>query len=134
MRRCLRETLPEAMVPSAFVRLDAFPLSPNGKLDRQRLPAPAMRRPDLPDAFVAATTPVEEAIVQIWSDVLRVDPVGIHDDFFFLGGHSLLATQVMSRVNVVFGRNVPLRCLFELATVAGLAKAVADAEPCTVDR
>jgi amino acid adenylation domain-containing protein len=134
MRRFLRETLPEAMVPSAFVRLDAFPLGPNGKLDRLLLPAPAVRRPDLPDAFVAATTPVEEAIVQIWSDVLRVDPVGIHDDFFYLGGHSLLATQVMSRVNDAFGRNVPLRCLFELATVAGLAKAVADADPCAVDR
>jgi acyl carrier protein len=69
----------------------------------------------------------KEAIAQIWSDVLRVDRVGIHDDFFHLGGHSLLATQVISRMNELFGRKVPLRCLFELSTVAGLARVVGQA-------
>ena len=117
------------MVPSSFVRLDALPLNRSGKIDRQMLPAPALRRPDLSEAFVPPGTAMEEAIARIWSDVLRVDPVGIHDDFFDLGGHSLLATQVISRVSELFGRRVPLRCLFEAATVAGLARAVAEAPP-----
>jgi amino acid adenylation domain-containing protein len=127
LRRFLRKTLPEPMVPSTFVRLDALPLNRSGEIDRQMLPAPALRRPDLSEAFVPPATPIEEAIARIWSDVLRVEPVGIHDDFFDLGGHSLLATQVISRVNDTFGRKVPLRCLFELATVAEFAKAVEEA-------
>jgi acyl carrier protein len=127
LRRFLSETLPEIMVPSTFVRLDALPVNASGKVDRERLPAPPRRRQDLPDAFVAPRTAVEETLAGIWSEVLGVEPVGIHDDFFDLGGHSLLATQVISRVNDTFGRNVPLRSLFETPTIAELAKAFEEA-------
>jgi acyl-coenzyme A synthetase/AMP-(fatty) acid ligase/acyl carrier protein len=124
LRTLLRDYLPETMVPSAFVRLDALPLRSNGKIDRQMLPAPSGRRPDLSEAFVSPRTDVEKAIAQIWSEVLQINPIGIQDDFFDLGGHSLLATQVMSRMNDAFGQKLPLRCLFESTTIAALATAV----------
>ena len=109
------------MVPSAFVFLDALPLTPNGKVDRGALPASDLNKPDLEEAFVAPRTPTELEMANIWMQVLNVDAVGIHDDFFDLGGHSLLATQVMSRVREAFHIELPLRSLFEHPTVAGLA-------------
>ena len=81
------------MVPSAFVFLDSLPLTPNGKLDRNALPAPDHSRPELEDAFAAPRTPVEENLANIWAVVLKLDKIGIHDNFFDLGGHSLLATR-----------------------------------------
>ena len=86
------------MVPSAFVFLDLIPLTSNGKVDRKALPAPDQNRFDLEESFVAPRTPVEEMIAEIWAEVLKLDRVGIHDNFFDLGGHSLLATQVISRL------------------------------------
>ena len=107
------------MVPSAFVFLDSLPLTPNGKLDRKALPAPDQSRPELDDTFAAPRTPVEEILANIWAEVLKLDKVGIHDNFFQLGGHSLLATQVVSRVRDAFKLDLPLRTLFEAPTIHG---------------
>jgi acyl carrier protein len=124
LRDFLKGKLPGHMVPSAFVMLDAMPLTPNGKLDRRALPAPPQSRPELRQLYVAARTPAEEIIAGVWSEVLGVERVGIHDDFFELGGHSLLATQVISRLREVFPAEVTLRHLFESPTVADLARRV----------
>ena len=112
------------MVPAAFVFLDSLPLTPNGKLDRKALPSPDHSRPDLDDGFAAPRNPVEEILANIWSEVLEVEKVGIHDNFFQLGGHSLLAMQVISRIRKSFSVEVPLREVFEWPTIAVLAQRV----------
>jgi acyl carrier protein len=109
------------MVPSAFVLLAALPLTPNGKVDQTALPAPSQLPPELERAFVGPRTPVEVKLADIWGQVLKLERVGIHDNFFDLGGHSLLATQVMSRIRDTFHMDLPLRSVFERPTVAGLA-------------
>ncbi|MET0395816.1 MAG: amino acid adenylation domain-containing protein, partial [Longimicrobiaceae bacterium] len=120
LRAWLRERLPDAMVPSAFVALDAFPLTPSGKLDRRALP-----EPEAVDAGAAEpvppSTPVEEILAGIWAELLPVASVSVRDDFFALGGHSLLGTRVVSRVRDALGVELPLRALFEEPTIAGLA-------------
>src|SRR5262249_14250288 len=113
LRAFLLEHLPDYMAPAAFVVLDAFPLTPNGKMDRKALPDPERGRLAPEQAFVAARNPVEETLAGIWADVLGVPRVGIHDNFFELGGHSLLATQVISRACSALQVQLPLRCLFE---------------------
>jgi acyl carrier protein len=112
------------MAPSAFVILHALPLTPTGKLDRQALPAPEQTRPALEQSFVAPRTPVEETLASIWAGVLKLDKVGIHDNFFDLGGHSLLGTQLISRIRDAFKLDLPLRNLFEAPTIDGLAQRV----------
>jgi amino acid adenylation domain-containing protein len=129
LRSFLRQKLPDYMVPSAFVFLDSLPLTANGKLDRNSLPAPDQDRPELRENYVAPRTPVEELLAGIWVKVLKVDKVGIHDNFFDLGGHSLLATQVISRVREAFRVDVLLRDLFEAPTVAELASRVERSTP-----
>jgi acyl carrier protein len=124
LRHFLQDHLPEHMVPSAFVVLPALPLTPNGKVDRQALPAPDGARPDLTRAYVAPRTEVEEELAGIWGEVLGLERVGIHDNFFEVGGHSLLATQVIYRLNDAFELELPLRTLFEKPTIAGLALAI----------
>ncbi len=124
LREHLRKHLPEYMVPSAFVFLDALSLTPNGKLDRRALPAPQYAAEA--DRYVAPRTPAEEVLAGIWAGVLRLEQVGVTESFFELGGHSLLATRVVSRIREVFAVEVPLRALFEGPTVAELAKAVED--------
>jgi acyl carrier protein len=124
LRRFLQTKLPDYMVPAAFVVLDTLPLTPNGKVDRQAFPAPDQGRPPLFEAFVAPRTPIEELLAGIWTSILNVESVGIHDNFFALGGHSLLAVQVVSRLREVFKVDVPLRALFDSPTVAGLARHV----------
>ncbi|HVR96684.1 MAG TPA: condensation domain-containing protein, partial [Thermoanaerobaculia bacterium] len=127
-RAFLRDKLPDYMVPSYFVELEALPLNANGKVDRRALPAPEAVRPDLAAAYVAPRTPLEETLAAIWSDVLGIERVGVEDDFFELGGQSLLATQAVSRVRQAAGGvEVPLRALFEGPTVAELARIVAAA-------
>ncbi len=118
LREYLRGRLPEYMVPSAFVTLEEMPLTPSGKVDRRRLPAPGRERAE-GDSFVAPRTPVEEVLCGIWAEVLGVGRVGADDNFFESGGHSLLATQVVSRVRSAFGVELPLRALFESADAGG---------------
>jgi amino acid adenylation domain-containing protein len=127
LRGFLKERLPEQMIPSAFVVLDELPLLPNGKIDRLRLPAPDAARPDLPGAFVAPRTGVEQSLAEVWADLLGVPQVGIHDNFFELGGHSLLTTQLISRVRELFRVELPLRQVFEHPTIDGLAAAIEQA-------
>jgi amino acid adenylation domain-containing protein len=121
LRVYLSQHLPTAMVPTAFVFLDALPLLPNGKVDRRALPAPEPTHLELEQAYSAPRTPVEEMVAEIWADILGLERVGIHDNFFALGGHSLLATQVLSRIRKVLRVELPVRCLFETPTAAGLA-------------
>ncbi|MGJ4946750.1 condensation domain-containing protein, partial [Bradyrhizobium sp. HKCCYLS1011] len=119
LRRHLQQMLPDHMVPSAIVRLDHLPLTPNGKLDRNALPAPEWRGHD---DDVAPRNAAETILATIFADVLGLDGVGINDDFFALGGHSLLATRVVARAQQELGVQVPLRILFDVPTVAGLAE------------
>jgi acyl-coenzyme A synthetase/AMP-(fatty) acid ligase len=127
LRTFLREQLPEYMVPSAFVLLDKLPLTANGKVDRRALPIPDKSR-EAAEAFVAPRNAAEELVAGIWSQVLDIKQIGVHDNFFNLGGHSLLATQVVSRIRSAFQLELdqlPLRQLFETPTVAGLVDALA---------
>ncbi len=124
LRAFLKEHLPEHMVPTAFVTLTGLPLNSSGKVDRRALPAPDASRPALAAEYVAPGTPAEEAVAAIWGEVLGLERVGIHDDFYELGGHSLLLPQVMHRLRRDFEVEVPLRSLAEETTVAGLALTV----------
>ncbi|MFN7945815.1 MAG: amino acid adenylation domain-containing protein [Blastocatellia bacterium] len=121
LREYLGQRLPEYMVPSAFVMLEAFPLSPNGKVDRKALPAPDTARPDLEAQYVAPRTPIEKLIAQTWSDILGVEKIGIHDNFFELGGDSLKAAVFVNRLQEEAGINCHLRVLFFVPHIAGLA-------------
>jgi amino acid adenylation domain-containing protein len=122
LRSFLKARLPDYMVPSAFVFLDALPLTPNGKIDRRALPAPDTSKPLGEKGYVAPQTAVEEMLAGIWTDVLEVKQVSIHDNFFDLGGHSLLATQLISRLRDTFNVEFPLRGLFESPTLASLSE------------
>ena len=124
LRGFLRGRLPEHMLPSALVLLEELPLTPNGKVDRKALPAPDAARADAAHEFVAPRTPTEEELARVWAGLLRVERVGVHDNFFDLGGHSLLAAQLIGVVRDTFRVELPLRRLFEAPTVAGLAAAV----------
>ncbi|KJH70637.1 non-ribosomal peptide synthetase [Aliterella atlantica] len=125
LRAFLKEKLPEYMVLSAFVMLKTLPLTANGKIDREKLPAPEQVPPELAATFVAPRNQTEEAIAQIWAEVLAVKQVGIYDNFFELGGHSLIATQVISRLRQSLHVELPLRQFFDSPTVADLAVIVA---------
>jgi amino acid adenylation domain-containing protein len=120
LRAFVGAALPEYMVPSAVVFLDALPLTDNGKLDRAALPAPELRGTAGPER-IAPRTAVEQGLAAIWTDVLGATELSIHDDFFELGGHSLLATQILARVRSTFGVDLPFRTIFESPTIAGLA-------------
>ena len=120
LRRFLEKKLPDYMVPSAFVFLDALPLTPNGKVDRRALPAPEPVRPDLEAAYVPPRTPEEEILTSIWTQVLGLERVGVHDSFFELGGDSILSIQVIARANQAGLRLTP-RQIFQYPTVAGQA-------------
>jgi len=124
LRGFLKQKLPEYMIPSAFVMLDALPLTPTGKVDRRALPIPSSSRPKLDTLFVAPGNSVEEELAEIWAEVVGVDQVGIHDNFFDLGGHSLAATRVISRVINSFKVELPIEFLFESPTVAKMAQIV----------
>ncbi len=118
----LGSRLPEPMVPAALVKLDALPLTANGKVDRRALPEPLAQFWDV--RFVATETPAEQLLAGIWTEVLGVERVGLRDHFFRLGGHSLKATQVMSRIREVFQVELPIRELFEAPTLGQLAQRI----------
>jgi amino acid adenylation domain len=128
LRSFLRSKLPEYMIPASFELLDALPLTASGKVDRKALPAPSTERPKLAAGFVGPRTPIEEGLVGIYSQLLGLDRVGIHDSFFELGGHSLLATQLVSRIRSAFQVEVPLPKLFEAPTIAELALVVVEGQ------
>jgi amino acid adenylation domain-containing protein len=127
LRRFLTGKLPEYMVPTGFVFVETFPLTPNGKIDYRALPAPARHLESGP-AFVAPHTAAEKVIAGIWAEVFTVEKVGIHENFFELGGHSLLAARVTSRLAKAFHISIPLRVLFENPTVADLAVKIDELE------
>jgi len=124
LRRHLAVSVPAYAVPSAFVTLDAVPLTANGKLDTKALPRPGSDRSDLASRYIAPRTPTEEALASIWSDLLEVDRVGSDDDFFELGGHSLLAVKMVARLRDTLGVELFLPTVFEHPTLAGLAEQV----------
>jgi amino acid adenylation domain-containing protein len=125
VRGFLKRKLPDYMVPSRFVLMEAMPLTPNGKIDRAALPVSDNSRPESGTPFVMPITPVEEQLAQIWSEILGINQVGVNDNFFDLGGHSLAAGRVVSRVIKTLQLELPIRALFESPTVAEMAAIIA---------
>jgi amino acid adenylation domain-containing protein len=121
LRAFLKNTLPDHMIPAAFVVLSHLPLTPNGKVDRRALSHTHFQR-YLETTFVAPRTPAEEKLANIWASILGVEQVGIHDNFFELGGHSLQATQMISRIRDNFACELPLHDLFASPTIAQLSE------------
>jgi len=121
LRKFMGDKLPGYMLPSTFVFLDALPLNPNGKVNRHALPGPGNARPELSSPFAAPRNSTEKQLATVWTEVLSLDQVGIHDNFFDLGGHSLAATRVVSRVVKAFQLKLPLKALFESPTIADMA-------------
>jgi amino acid adenylation domain-containing protein len=130
LRSFLKQSLPDYMLPNAFVVLDQLPLTSNGKIDRRALPPPPdQARPELDADFVSPNNSVEKILADIWAQVLGLEQVGIYDNFFELGGHSLLATELISQLQDIFPTEVPLLTLFfEDPTVAGLAAAIVESQ------
>jgi amino acid adenylation domain-containing protein len=124
LREFLSMRLPEYMIPTAFVRVEALPLTEHGKIDRAKLPAPDGLNLLRDACFVAASTPIEERLVTILAPLLRVGSISLNDNFFFLGGHSLLGAQVVSRINQTFKVEMTLLSLFEHPTVAEIASEI----------
>jgi amino acid adenylation domain-containing protein len=124
LRRYLRSQVPEYMVPAAFMVLESMPLTAHGKIDRASLPAPSGERPKLEVPYVPATTDTEKELAKIWGDVLGVDRIGVHDNFFDLGGHSLMVIQLMSRVRKSFQVELPLRDVFGAPTIKEIAEMI----------
>jgi surfactin family lipopeptide synthetase A len=122
LRSFLKEQLPEYMLPSTFVMLEALPLTPTGKVDRRSLPQPEGGRPELASAYVAPQTEIEQTVATIWQDTLHLATVGIYDNFFDLGGHSLLMAQVRSRLIDIFHEDISMIELFKFPTISALSK------------
>jgi amino acid adenylation domain-containing protein len=123
IRQFLKAKLPGYMIPNAFVILDALPLTANGKIDRRALPPPESSS-ETSDKYVAPRNPIEDILVNVWSEVLKVEKVGINDNFFELGGHSLLATKLVAQIRDRLKVELPLRQLFNSATLAELAEGI----------
>jgi FkbM family methyltransferase len=121
LRQYLKDKLPEYYLPSNFVFLEELPLSPNGKVDREALPAPEENRSAVEKGFVAPKDELEVRLTKIWEQLLGVRPIGIRDNFFDLGGHSLLAVRLFTQIEKLFGKNLPLATLFEAPTIEQLA-------------
>jgi amino acid adenylation domain-containing protein len=122
LRRWVQSVLPEYMIPSAFVFLDALPLSPNGKIDRDALPAPGPAQLDRVAEYVAPRNPLEESLARVWADVLGLERVGVHDNFFELGGHSLQSVQLVSRLTAALNHQVAVKTVFQAPTIATMAE------------
>ncbi|MBD0386348.1 MAG: amino acid adenylation domain-containing protein [Nostoc sp. C3-bin3] len=128
LRHFLKESLPEYMVPSAFVLLEKLPLTPNGKIDRRALPIAEHYLSNKEIKYIAPRTPIEEQLAKIWAELLQVKQVGIEDNFFELGGHSLLLTQLVFRVRQTWQIELPLSSLWEMSTIASLAQSIETAQ------
>ncbi len=128
LRAHLARSLPDYMVPAVFVPLERLPLTPSGKVDRRSLPAPEVQADQLGTPYVAPRDATEEALAAVWAEVLGVEKVGIHDNFFDLGGDSILSIQVIARARRTLGAGLSPRLLFEAPTVARLAAAVVPQE------
>jgi amino acid adenylation domain-containing protein len=122
LRGFLKEKLPEYMLPSAFVGLDALPLTPNGKVDRRALKAPENLRPELTASFQPPQSEMEQQIAKFWQEVLHLDKVGIHDNFFDLGGHSLLILQVNNKLRAILQQDISVVTMFQNPTIYSLAE------------
>lgn len=127
LRRFMRSRLPEQMVPSDYLVMDAFPLLPSGKVDRKALALQTFTRAPDDRGYVAPETPTQERLAAVWRSLLKVEQIGITDNFFELGGHSLMVMRVVARIRKEFEVEVPIRSLFEDPTIKGLAKEVEDA-------
>ena len=124
LRKFLKERLPQYMIPSAFVQMEEFPLTSNGKIDRQALPPFSYEDKQPAQDFVGPRTETEKALAAIWRELLKVENIGINDDFFDMGGQSLLAIRAVTRIRGLFQVDLPLRNLFERPTLAGLAEVI----------
>ena len=120
LRYFLKEKVPDYMIPNIFIRLDRLPLNPNGKVDKKALPEPEGLRPEMDTVYRAPSNDIENVIAGIWQDVLGVDKIGIHDNFFDLGGHSIKATQAVTRMKEALDVNLPIRAIFENPTIREL--------------
>jgi len=126
LRAHLATTLPDYMIPSAFVSLEALPLNANGKIDRAALPVPATSRPELATAFATPANACEAMIASIWQEILHLDRVGVRDNFFDLGGDSIMIVQIHQRLETELLREIPITTLFEHPTISALAEFLAD--------
>jgi acyl carrier protein len=126
LRGYLQERLPDYMIPSVWMKLDALPLTPGGKVDRKALPPPNSQRPDLPSAYVAPRSAIEREICAVWRDVLGLESVGVTDKFFDLGGNSLQAALVHGKLCAKFEKNLLLFELFQFPTIEAMAKYISD--------
>jgi amino acid adenylation domain-containing protein len=126
MRRFLADKLPAYMIPTTFIAVDALPLTDTLKVDRKALPEPKKLRPEIAASYAAPRNSIEEALVKIWAEVLDLDQVGVHDNFFDLGGHSLAATRVISRVVKAFPLELPIKALFDSPTVVEMAEIIVE--------
>jgi acyl carrier protein len=133
LRVFVQSLLPDYMAPSSYVFLDSLPLTTNGKVDRKALPKPDTIRPNLEETFVAPTGAVESALAEIWAEVLGLERVGVHDNFFDLGGHSLLLMQLHGKLNEKFQTDISLVELFEYSTVYAQAKRLSKQESATAE-
>jgi amino acid adenylation domain-containing protein len=122
LRDFLKKEVPDYMVPATFVRMEKFPLSPNGKIDLKALPAPEQRAAATKGAFLAPTDSIEQVLAQLWAKVLKVKRVGLNDNFFELGGHSLLAVRIIVEIEKIYHRRLPLATLLQAPTVGALAE------------
>ena len=121
LRSFLKSKLPDYMLPSRFEFLDSLPVNPSGKVDRRALPAPGSGRLEGVASYVAPRTELEKKLAAIWAEVLQLDRVSIHDNFFDLGGHSLLAVKLVARLEKAVGKKLPVICIFQLPTISELA-------------
>ena len=128
LRAFLAERLPNYMVPSAYAKLDSLPITPSGKIDRRALPAPDFSRSELGETFVAPRSDLELKLTSIWQEVLKLDSIGVKDNFFDLGGHSLLAVSLLTQVEKTFKQNIPLATFLTVPTIEGLTRAISQEE------
>jgi amino acid adenylation domain-containing protein len=122
LREFLKQRLPDYMIPSAWVRMEQFPLTPNGKIDRKKLPSADQLVTESNQELIAAKDELEVRLIKIWEEVLGVHPIGVRDNFFELGGHSLIAVRLFSAIQQAFGKQLPLAVLFQSPTIEHLAK------------